>query len=113
MSTRYLIRITDAARARASGDYALTSQGPDGIAAELQAALRTDALFVRWRDRQPDPDDVDPALGVTDPSAQVVGSQRDLDIDLEVTTSISSAVLKHRLQLLAGNAWEIRDVRAG
>lgn len=112
MSTRYLIRLPDTDKARASGEYALTSQGPDGIAAELQEALRGDALFGRWRDAQPEPDDVDPALGITDPAAQVAGEQRDLGIDLTVDTVISSTVLKHRLRLLAGNAWELRDVRA-
>lgn len=112
MSTRYLIRIPDAGKARASGAYALQSQGPEGIAAELQDALRGDALFSRWRADQPDPDEVDPSLGITDASARVVGEQRDLDIDLTVDTSISSTVLKHRLRLLAGSAWELRDVRA-
>jgi len=112
MSTRYLIRIPDTDKARASGEYALRSQGPDGIATELQEALRGEALFGRWRDAQPDPDDVDPALGITDPAAQVTGAQRDLGIDLTVDTTISSTVLKHRLKLLAGGAWELRDVRA-
>lgn len=112
MSTRYLIRIPDTDKARASGEYALRSQGPDGIATELQEALRGEALFGRWRDAQPDPDQVDPALGITDPAAQVTGAQRDLGIDLTVDTTISSTVLKHRLKLLAGGAWELRDVRA-
>ena len=112
MSTRYLIRVPDTDKARASGEYALRAQGPDGIAEELQAALRGDALFARWRDAQPVPDEVDPALGIVDPTAQVAGEQRDLGIDLTVDTSISSTVLKHRLRLLAGGAWELRDVRA-
>jgi hypothetical protein len=113
MSTRFLIRLPEPEQARGAGDYALRSQGADGIAAEVQAALQGDALFARWRDRQPEPDEVDPALGVTDPAAQVTGEDRDLGVDLVVTTSISSTVLKHRLRLLAGNAWELRDVRAG
>lgn len=113
MSTRYLIRLPDTSKARASGAHALQSQGADGIAAEVQAALQGDALFARWRDQQPDPDEVDPALGVTDPQAQVTGEDRDLGVDLVVTTSISSSILKHRLGLLAGSHWEIRDVRAG
>ena len=112
MSTRYLIRVPDTDKARASGEYALRAQGPDGIVEELQAALRGDALFARWRDQQPDPDEVDPALGVTDPAAKVTGEDRDLGVDLVVNTSISSTVLKHRLGLLAGRAWELRDVRA-
>lgn len=113
MSTRYLIRLPEPDQARASGEHALRSQGAAGISAELQDALRGDALFARWRDQQPDPDEVDPALGITDPAAQVSGEDRDLGVDLVVTTSISSTVLKHRLRLLAGSAWELRDVRAG
>ncbi|MDR6990458.1 hypothetical protein [Luteimonas sp. 3794] len=113
MSTRFLIRLPDPEKTRASGEYALRSQGADGVAAEVQAALQGEALFARWRDQQPDPDEVDPALGITDPSAQVTGEDRDLGIDLVVTTSISSTVLKHRLSLLAGSSWELRDVRAG
>ncbi|NYZ61532.1 hypothetical protein [Luteimonas deserti] len=112
MSTRYLIRIPNTDKARASGTHALRSQGPDGIASEIGDALRGESLFVRWRDAQPEPDDVDPALGVVDPAAQVTGTARDLGIDLVVDTTISSTVLKHRLQLLAGSAWELRDVRA-
>ena len=113
MSTRYLIRLPEPDQARASGEHALRAQGAAGIAAEVQDALRGDAQFARWRDRQPDPDEVDQALGVTDPAALVTGEDRDLGVDLVVTTSISSTVLKHRLRLLAGSAWELRDVRAG
>lgn len=113
MSTRYLIRLPEPEQARASGEHAIRSQGAAGIAAEVEDALRGETLFSRWRALQPDPDEVDPALGVTDPAAQVTGEDRDLGVDLVVNTSISSTVLKHRLGLLAGRAWELRDVRAG
>lgn len=111
MSTRYLIRLPDPAKVRASGEYAFRAQGPDGFAEELQEALRGETLFARWRDAQEDPDGVDPALGATDPSAQVSGEQKDLHVDLLATTSIPGSVLKHRLRLLAGREWELRDVR--
>ena len=96
------------------GDAALAfrAQGADGLAAELQDALRSDGLFERWRARQDDPDDVDPALGATDANATVAGKQDDLHIDLVVTTSLPSAVLRQRLGLLAGNGWQLRDVTA-
>src|SRR3546814_7342171 len=80
------------------------------MARELQDALHTPALFERWRATQDDPDEVDPALGATDPAATVEGRQDDLHIDLIVVTSISGAVFKQRLRLLAGSAWELRDV---
>ncbi|MFO7339041.1 MAG: hypothetical protein C0P65_004375 [Lysobacteraceae bacterium] len=111
MPVRYLIRLPDPAQARGS-DPALsfTAQGAETFAEQLQEALRTQGLFERWRATQPEPDEVDPALGVTDPAATVVGTQHDLYIDLVVRTSIPGDVLRHRLRLLAGNRWEMRDV---
>lgn len=113
MATRYYIRLPDGARARGSDpDLSFTAQGADGFAEQLQQALREDRLFERWRLRQDDPDAVDPALGATDPQARVEGAQRDLHIDLVVTSRIPGTVLKHRMRLLAGNGWELRDVTA-
>ena len=75
--------------------------------------MRERSLFERWKAKQDDPDAVDPALGATDANAVVSGAQEDLHIDLVVTSSISGNVLKQRLRLLAGGAWELRDVTAG
>lgn len=111
MATRYYITIPDGARARGSDpNLSFTAQGAAAFAEQLQAALREDTLFERWRASQDDPDEVDPSLGTTDPSATVTGEQDDLHIDLVVTTTISGTVLKHRLRLLAGSAWTLRDV---
>ena len=113
MPTRYYIRLPDAARARGdNAALAFRSHGADGLAAELQDALRSDALFERWRATQEDPDDVDPALGATDPDAGVSGAQQDLHVDLVVTTALPSGILRQRLGLLAGNGWQLRDVTA-
>jgi hypothetical protein len=113
MATRYYISLPDGARARgATPALSFTAQGADGFAEELQAALRSDVLFERWRKLQPDPDAVDAAFGATDPNATVVGKQDDLHIDLVVTTSLPGAVFKQRLRLLAGSGWELRDVTA-
>lgn len=111
MTIRYHIALPDPENARGS-DPALSfrSHGADGLAAELQDALRGNALFKRWRGQQEDPDEVDPALGATDPDATVEGSQHDLHIDLVAVSSIPGSVLRHRLRLLAGNGWELRDV---
>lgn len=111
MSARYLIRLPDPAQARTGGAYGFTAHGADAFAAQLQAALQGDGLFERWRQAQDDPDTVDPGLGATDANAQVTGAQRDLAIDLDARTSLPGTVLKHRLRLLAGSAWELRDVR--
>lgn len=111
MPTRYYLRLPEPERAR-GGDPALSfrSQSAEDLAAELQDALRSDALFQRWRAQQDDPDSVDPALGATDPGASVQGSLHSLHVELVVTTSLSGNLLKQRLRWLAGSHWELRDV---
>ena len=111
MPVRYQIRLPDPAQAR-GGEPALafTANGAGAFAEQLQDALRTPALFERWRATQPEPDEVDPSLGVTDPAAVVSGEQRDLSINLVATTTIPGDILQHRLRLLAGNRWEMRNV---
>src|SRR6478672_2288212 len=72
MPTRYYISLPDPARARgADAGLAFRAQGADAFAAELQDALRDDGLFQRWRAQQAEPDEVDAALGATDPGAAV------------------------------------------
>lgn len=114
MPVRYQIRLPDPAQARGSEpSLSFSAHGAEGLAAQLQDALRTQGLFERWRALQADPDDVDPALGATDPQALVSGEQRDLSIDLVASTSIPGDILKHRLRLLAGSRWELRNVSQG
>lgn len=111
MATRYYISLPDAQRARGPDPrLAFTAVSAEGFAEQLQAALRETTLFERWRTMQDDPDAVDPALGAVDRQASVHGAQKDLHVDLVVTTSIPGNVLKQRLRLLAGSAWELRDV---
>lgn len=112
MATRYYISLPDPAKTRASGSFAFKSQGAEGLAGELQQALRSDGLFERWRAAQDDPDGVDPSLGATDPSATVEGKQDDLHVDLIAVTALPGSVFKQRLRLLAGSTWELRDVSA-
>ena len=111
MPTRYYISLPDPARARGSdARLAFRAQGADGFAAELQEAVRSDALFERWRAQQDEPDEVDPALGATDTRATVDGKQDDLQVALVVTTVVPSSVLRQRLGQLAGSGWQLRDV---
>lgn len=113
MPTRYYLSLPDPAQARGSDpDLAFQAHGADAFAEELQQALRTESLFEKWRARQEEPEDVDPAFGATDPAATVSGQQQDLRIDLVAVTSLPSALLRHRLALLAGNHWQLRDVTA-
>lgn len=114
MKTRYFLRLPDPKRARGDiADLAFRSEGAEGLAEELQQALRTPVLFDRWKARQERPDEVDPGLGATDPDATVSGEQHDLSIDLVATTSLPGALFKQRLRWLAGSGWELRDVTAG
>ncbi|HWU71197.1 MAG TPA: hypothetical protein VN017_07570 [Pseudoxanthomonas sp.] len=113
MPIRYYISLKNPQQAR-GGDaaFSFTAHGAEEFAAQLQDALRSDALFRRWRDAQPDPDAVDPSLGAVDEAATVRGESDDLHVDLIVVTSIPGSVFKHRMRLLAGNQWELRDVSA-
>jgi len=114
MRTRYFLRLPDPAKARGSEPtLSFRSVGAEGMAEELQQALRGTGLFDRWRAMQEDPDAVDPGMGAVDPQATVEGKQHDLTVELVATTDLPGAVFKHRLRLLAGSGWEMRDVRAG
>jgi len=110
---RYFLGIEDLSRARGTIDV-LSFQGnsPESFAAQLQAALREPTLWNRWRAMQPDPDAIDPGLGVSDPAAKVTAHQSDLHCDAEVVTSLPHAILKQRLNLLIGSHWRLRDVKS-
>jgi len=92
-------------------ELSFKSHGASGFAEELQDALRSTTLFEKWRAKQPDPDAVESQWGDIDPEAAVTGEQKDLRVNLTVITKIKSDVFKQRLRLLAGNHWEMRDVR--
>jgi hypothetical protein len=113
MATRYYLSLPEPQAARGSDGLRFTAHGASEFAAQLQDALRTTNLFERWRAAQDDPDDIDDAMAATDPQATVTGEQRDLRVDLVATTTLPGNILKHRLRLLAGNGWELRDVTAG
>ena len=113
MATRYYLSLPNPSLARGSDPaLAFNAHGAEEFAAQLQEALRTTSLFERWRKRQDDPDGVDPSYGTVDPNAVVHGQQDDLHVVLVVTSTIAGNVLKHRLRLLAGSGWELRDVTA-
>lgn len=112
-SQRYFISIADLPRARGeSHELSFHGGSPESFASLLQESLRTRSLWERWRSMQPDPEAVDPALGVSDPAATVTAEQHDLHCDAQVVTSLPHAILKHRLDLLIGKHWTLRDVKA-
>jgi hypothetical protein len=105
--------ISELAKARGKIDsLSFSGTSADTFATELQAALREPGLWERWKAMQPDPDAIDPSLGVSDPQATVSARQADLHCDVKVTTVLPHAVLKHRLGLLIGSHWTLRDVHA-
>lgn len=110
---RYYLSIADLANARGP-DPELSFQGssPQSFADALQAALRTPALFNRWKAAQPDPDEVDPSLGPADSNAAVSARMSDLHTDVEVVTALSHLVLRNRLFILIGPHWQLHDVVA-
>ncbi len=111
--TRYYLTLPDPKAARGSdANTSFNAHGAAEFASELEQALRSTALFERWRGQQKDPDDIDQALAAVDPAASVTGEQNDLRIDLVATTSLPASILRHRLRLLAGDGWQLRDVGA-
>ena len=111
MSVRYQIRLPDPTQARGEEPgLAFTAHGPVAFAEQLQDALRRPALFERWRAMQDEPDEVDPALGATDPAASVASEQHNLSVTLVVVTSLPGEILRQRLRWLAGSHWEMRNV---
>ena len=110
---RYYLSINDLSQAHGPiSELAFSGSSPDSLATQLQAALRAPDLWERWRNMQPDPDAVDPSLGASDPTAKVSATQSDLHCDVQVVTTLPHALLKHRLGLLIGSSWTLRDVKA-
>jgi hypothetical protein len=110
---RYYLTIANLATARGP-DANLSFQGssPQSFAEALQDALRKPILFDRWKATQPDPDDVDPSLAPVDPDATVTAELNDLHTDVEVVTTLTHFVLRHRLFILIGPHWQLHDVAA-
>lgn len=110
--TTYFLSVKDMSKARGPDpDLAFEGIGPEKLAADIADAMRSDNLFQRWRAKQPEPDEVDASLGVTDASASATGELSNDRTDVKLTTSLSMRIVKHRLNLLIGNSWELRDTR--
>lgn len=110
---RFYLGIDDLQHARGTiASLSFSDESPDSLASALQAALREPDLFQRWLALQPDPDAVDPALGATDATATVTAAQSNLRTDVVVTTRLPHAIVRHRLNLLIGAHWTLRDVKA-
>lgn len=110
--TTYFLSVKDMSKAKGPDpELSFEGIGPDKLASDIQAAMAGDGLFQRWRAKQPEPDEVDTTLGVTDASASATGELSNDRTDVQLTTSLPMRIVKHRLNLLIGNSWELRDTR--
>lgn len=108
---RFFITVNNVSESRGdAAELSFNGGSPEHLASVLQGALREPALWQRWRAMQEDPDEVDPATGATDPTAMVSGSLEANRAELIVTSSLPHAIVKHRLDLLIGRHWKLRDV---
>ena len=55
---------------------------------------------------------IDPALVQNDPGATVEAHQSDVHVSVEIKSSLPHAIIKHRMTLLIGKHWTLRDVSA-
>lgn len=108
---RYFITIESLSNSRGdSNELSFDGGSPEHLARVLEDALREPDFSTRWRAMQEDPEDIDPATVALDPAATVSGSLEAQRSELIVTTSLSHAIVKHRLDLLIGRHWKLRDV---
>lgn len=112
-SQRFYIRIDNLAQAEGPDrEFAFAGSSPASFAEQFQRGLRQPDLFQRWRAKQEDPDEVPEELAPCDPEAVVKASGSDLHTDVEVTTTLPHRIVSHRLTLLIGPHWTLRDVSA-
>lgn len=108
---RYFITISDLAASRGVlPELSFDGASPEHLARDLEAALREPGLWQRWRNLQEDPDEVDPRTGVVDTEATVSASLESQRVEVIVTTNLPHALVKHRLDLMVGQNWKLRDV---
>lgn len=110
---RFYLSVNNLATARGP-DPQLSFQGtsPQSFADALQQALRKPILFERWKATQPDPDKVDSTLAPVDPNASVSAELQDMKTRVQVVTTLTHYILRHRLFILIGPNWQLHDVVA-
>lgn len=110
--SHYYLSVADLAHARGPVPaLSYDGAGPNDLAAAVQNAMRSTELFERWRAMQDEPDDVDPTLGVVDPQATASARVSDLRTDMDLITELPMRIVRHRLNLLIGNSWQLRDMQ--
>lgn len=108
---RFIFSIDDLPKARGeSHELSFSGGSAESFGALLQQSLREPTLWQRWKAMQEDPDAVDPSLGQSDPAATVEAHQSDVHVSVTVVTTLPHAIIQHRMTLLIGKHWTLRDV---
>lgn len=111
---KFYISLPDPKAARGSNSQlSFSAHGAEAFAEQLQRALSDPAYIQSWLAGmdEDDAEGVDPQLLAIDANAKVIGAQHDLSISLVADTSLNGAAFKHRMRLLAGNHWQLTDVK--
>lgn len=110
--SHYYFSIADLAHARGPVPaLSYDGAGPGDLAAAVQDAMRSTDLFERWRAMQDEPDEVDPSLAAVDPQAMASARVSDLHTEMDLITDLPMSIVRHRLNLLIGASWQLRDMR--
>ena len=93
-------------------ELSFSAHGAEALAEQLQNALSNPAYSQAWLSslHEDDAEHIDAQLLAIDADAKVSGAQKDLGIDLIVDTKLNGSAFKHRLRLLAGSHWLLKDV---
>jgi hypothetical protein len=111
---KFYISLPDPKAARGAQNHlSFSAHGADTFAGQLQRALSDPTYIQAWLAGmdEHDAEGVDPQLLAIDAKAKVSGAQHDLSISLVADTSLNGAAFKHRMRLLAGNHWQLTDVK--
>ncbi|AFC85232.1 hypothetical protein [Frateuria aurantia] len=114
MNQRHCYEFSIADLASAKGELAglaFDGAGPNHLAAALQEALRYPGFHQQWVQLTGASEAEAVALGLTDDQALTKARLADLAVDLEVVTTLPMRIVRHRLSLLIGEHWQLRDVR--
>jgi hypothetical protein len=97
----------------AKSEFSFSAHGVEEFAAQLQRALSNPDYIQSWLaslDKE-DAEFVNAELLAIDANANVSGIQHDLSFSLLANTTLNGSAFKHRMRLLAGNHWQLTDVK--
>ena len=97
----------------ANSAFSFTAHGVEEFAAQLQRALSNASYIQSWLASldEEDAESVAADLLAIDANAKVTGTQHDLSFSLVANTTLNGSAFKHRMRLLAGNHWQLTDVK--